>query len=438
MDAQSTDPLNKADTRLQIGNVPLLYIDRSQVGVNLTASSTAAYETSSARTALDGDGGRELYVRVSVTTADTNKAILVHASTSSLASHTYLIKIDGSKNVVFSQNDVALCTVAPGLVATSSLSLHWSTRPNPDTTGAGDALLSEFIIYNHTTSAYIGEIVQVAHGVATTNSGWALCVGGYWNGSLVAASGQVSACRIGRAWHTSTEFGEDWIAARSAHGSTLPRLLEPIPLTVDSGVGDESEWTGQANVGYLAAHANAARGRMLSNLVNEVYTDARTLTSTASPTQWLAGPPGGTSVYRLDVTRLRWLPHPGVSHAWVRVHVQSWVTSGSAVPIGVRCYAFNRPHLGVGPLLEGYPTPALDFDFVESTLTANHTSTGVGVWLDLGLVRLPEFIGQAPSWNRTLTLGLAHAFDPAATSTNDANARLRIKAWTVRPVIGAG
>lgn len=436
MDAQSTDPLNKNDTVLQIGNVPLLYVDRSQYADNLTASATAAYETASSLRALTGSGGRELYVRVSVAVADANKVFLAHADTAAIASHTYLIKVDGAGAIVFSQNNVALYTIAHGLGATSSLSCHWSTRANPDTTGAGDALISEFAVYNHTAAAYIGEFKQVSHAVATTNAGWALTVGGYWTGVLTLASGQVSACRIGKAWHTSIEFAEDWIAARSAHGSVLTRVLEPLPLTFASGIGDETEWAGQANVGFIAAHSNAARGRMLSPLVNEVYSDARTLTSTASPTQWLAGSPGGGRIYQLDVTRLRWLPHPGVSHAWVRVHVQSWVVASTAVPIGVRAYALNRPHLGVGPMLDGFPTPALDFDFVESTLTADHGAAGVGVWLDLGLLRLPKFVGGAPNWNGTLTLCLAHAFDPSETSGNDANARLKIKAWTVRPVIG--
>ena len=67
----------------------------------------------------------------------------------------------------------------------------------------------------------------------------------------------------------------------------------------------------------------------------------------------LIAPPGGSVKYRLDATRIRWVPHPGVSRAWVRVHVQSWATAGVAVPIGVRCYAMNRPHIGAGLVIVG-------------------------------------------------------------------------------------
>jgi hypothetical protein len=397
----------------------------------------APYEDPSARGAITGATGRELYVRVTVEPSDTDGILLAHADPSNLADSTYVILLNSSGDIEFRSNGVLLTTFALVIAVDSQISVHWSTRANPDTTGAGDALISEMIAYNHTAGAYIN-MVQVTHAVPTTDAGWALTVCGYWNGvATTLFQTPVIRCRIGKAWHTSTEFAEDWVSARPAHGSTLLELREPVPLTFASGIGDESEWVGQANVGYIAAHANAARGRMLTNLVNEVYSDARTLSTTPSPTQWLAGPPGGTSAYKLDATKLRWLPHPNVSHAFVRVHVQSWVTAGAAVPIGVRCYAFNRPHLGVGPTIEGFPTPALDFDFVESTLTADHGSGGVGVWLDLGLVRLPKFVGDAPSWRDTTWLCLAHAFDPAAASGNDANARLKIKAWHVRPVIGA-
>lgn len=436
MDTQGTTPEAKADTVLLLQGGSLT-TDQSQYGDGLTADTTAAYETSSSLRGITGDAGRNLWVRVSIAVADVNKFILIHGSTSSSTSNTYVIYLDGTGTITFAQGSTTLLQVTHGLAVTSSIGLMWSTRANPDTTGAGDAQISEFGVYNFTASAWIGERQQVTHATATTNAAWALTVGGWYSGgSVTGKSGQVSQCRIGKAFYPTAEQAEDWVAARPAFSSVYPSLLEPMPITVASGLANESEWAGQANVGYAAAAANANRARCVSDLVNEVYHDARTLTNTPIPTQWLIAPPGGSTKYRLDVTRLRWLPHPGPTRAWVRVHVQSWVTASTAVPIGIRVYAFNRPHVGAGVQIEGYPAPALDFDYVQSTLTADHGSGGVGVWLDLGLLRLPVFTGGAPSWSGTLTLGIAHAFDPGNTSANDANARLKIKAWTVRPVVG--
>jgi hypothetical protein len=436
MDPQGTRPLAKADTVLLLDSSAAdAWVDLSQYDTDLTEDD-APYEDPSVRGAITGATGRELYVRATVEPTDVNGMLLIHADPANSANNTYAILLNGSGDLEFRQGGTLLTTMAVVIAVDSEISVHWSTRANPDTTGASDALISEMIAYNHQAGAYI-DIVQVTHAVPTTNVAWALTVCGYWNGvATTLFQTPVIKARIGKAWHNSTEFAEDWVAARSAHGSTLPDVLEPLPITTDSGVADESEWTGQANVGYCAASADGNRGRMVTNLVNEVYYEQNTLDTTPTPTQWFIAPPGGSTVYKMDATKLRWLPHPGIRMAWVRVHVQSWVTAGAAVPIGVRCYAMNRPHIGLGPLVEGDPTPALDFDFVQATLTADHTSTGVGVWIELGLLRIPRFEGKSPSWVGTTTLCLAHAFDPGGTSANDANARLKIKAWHVRPVIG--
>ena len=212
-DAQGTEPLAKADTVLYCTSVALA-TDLSQYGDGLTADTTAAYELTSSLRGLDGSTGRNLWARVSVQTTDKNVVILAHASTSTFSSNTYAISIDGSYNIVFQQGSTTLLSVAPALGATSSLGLSWCTRENPDTTGASDALISEFSIYNFTTGAYIGERTQVTHAIPTTNAGWALTVGGWYNaGAVVSKSGQVASCRIGKAFYPSAEVAEDWIAA---------------------------------------------------------------------------------------------------------------------------------------------------------------------------------------------------------------------------------
>ena len=135
----------------------------------------------------------------------------------------------------------------------------------------------------------------------------------------------------------------------------------------------------------------------------------------------------------LPLPFLRWIAvPPGATHAFVRVHLRSWVTSGSAVPLGIRCYALNRPpdttQIGAAP------APPLEYDYRGAVRTVDHGSTGTGEWIDLGLVRLPRFTGPAKGWTETTHLCLAYAWDPAAASVNDVNARAQIFAWHVRPV----
>lgn len=446
MDARGSQTNAKSDTR-GLWLAADLNTDLGQYGLDLTTSPvgstfslTGGFRNADTRAQLTGEGGRELYVRVDLrANVDTDQVLLALGAWDDPGTATYGIAVSsgGAIECVIDGATSKAHTLAVLTTTLQEVSICWSTRPNPDTTGASNALISELCIYGHTDAAF-EEVDQWTHAIGTIyDPSVTLSIGGYGNAfGWVADSRQIRAARIGRAWHTNVEFAEDWIAARTPHGSTLTQLREPPPFDLAATLGDESAWAGQANVGHIAARADAGRLRMLTNLVNEVYSDARTLTTTPSPTQWLMTPPGGSSVYRLDATKLRRVVVPrGIDFAWVRVHVQSWVSIGDVVPVGLRCYAMNRPHIGIGVKLEGDPVPPLAFDFVESVLSVDHTFSGVGEWVNLGLVRLPRFNGTTPSWLDTCTLCLGHAFDPASTSTNDANAGLRIKAWHVRPAL---
>jgi hypothetical protein len=433
MDAQNSDPLCKEDTIVRVAT-PSLTVDNSQFATNLTASALAVYETSSARAAITGATGRELYLRVSVQTTDKNTVMLIHANTANIANHTYLIKLDAFADMVFSQNDIVLYTLTPALAGTSSLSIHWSTRPNPDTTGAGDAVISEFLVYNHTTSAYIGEVVQVAHAISTTSASWALGIGGYWNGALLAASGQVSKCRIGTAWHPANEMAEEWISMRAAPTADANALEYLLPLTVASGIGDDGEWAGQANFAWIAEDNARKRRALWSPLVNTVWSDAEAFAKTPDdPVPWVRLAPG-SALYEMRIDWLRWLAVPaGCTHARVWVQVVSYVTSSTAVPIKLRLYAMNRTE-ELDP--NKYPgAPKFAYAYCESALhTVNDTVSGVGQWLSLGRVQLPTYTEATTGFAGTVHLCLAYAFDPASTSGNDANARIKIRAAHCVPV----
>ncbi len=432
MDAQGSQTNAKEDTVFLALDGDLV-TDLSQYETDLTVATGGGFELESARAALTGSTGREVYVRCTLSAAEASVVLAAHSTTVEFA-YTWLIRTNASGNLECVQGNtfVGLTVVWQGpVVPAADLSIGWSTRPNPDTTGSSDALISEIIVYDHDAGAYLA-IDQVVHAAPTTASGLVLSVGGvHSSGSLTSRpTNAPTAFRLSRSFHTNVEFAEDWIAARPAHATSLVTPREPIGASL-AAIGNVAQWAGQPNVGFIGAHANALRGRMLSPLVNEVYSQARTLISTPTPTQWLTFAPG-SATYRADVTTLRWLPVPGVEWAYVRVHVTSWVTSGDPVPIGVRAYSMNRPHRGIGPTIQGQPTPALSFTFAGATLTEDHT--GAGEWLELGLLKLSPMAEPIPGWSGATWLCLAHAFD--AESNNDANARLRINAWQVRPILG--
>lgn len=445
MDAQGSQTNAKPDT-VGLWLADDLVTDLGQYADDLTVSPVGswggfygAFRDADTTRQLTGEGGREVFVQVDLSaTKDKDQVLIALGAWDDPGTATFAIALNSTAQIECIV-DGATSTVHTFSVLTSAVqvvSICWSTRANPDTTGASDALISELSIYGHTDAAF-EEVPQWTHAIGTIyDPGVSLSIGGYGNAfGWILDSRQVHAARVGAAWHTNVEFAEDWIAPRTAHGSALPPVLEPLVLGETSQIGRESELIGAANIGAVAASANANRLRMLTNLINEVYSDARTLSSTPSPTQRLVTAPG-SAAYKIDASTLRWIPHPGLGLAWVRVHVMSWVTAGAAVPIGVRCYAFNRPPLGVGPMLEGFPTPALELDYVGAVITVDHGSTGIGEWLDLGVLRVPRFTGAAPTWSGTTILALAHAFDPASASANDANARIKIKAWDVRPLAG--
>lgn len=425
MDAQGSQTNAKADT-VFLALSSNLTTDLSQRGTNLTAATGGGYETNSARASLSEHF--EVCIRC-VLTKNENDLIFIAHHDAALTTSTFSLGTNNSGEFQASMNG-AVVWVGPSVPA-GDCSFSWSMRPNPDTTGAR---ISEFIVYDHTAGDYLA-IEQVTHAVPTTAGTYTLSVGGVWDGAslLLKPATAPSKARVSSSHHGNVEFAEDWVAARAGHTHTLDRLIEPIGAGL--AAGGQGAWAGQANVGFCAAHANALRGRMLSPMVNEVYADARTLTTTPDPTQWIIAAPSSAN-YLADCTKLRWLSCDGWRYAQVRAQVQTWVTSGSAVPFGLRCYAMNRPHIGLGVQLGGKPIPPLIVEYGEATLTEDHTSSGEGEWLDLGVIRLPMMTEQIEGWLGTVTLVLAYAFDPASASSNDANARAKIKAWQVLPIVG--
>ena len=404
--------------------------DYSHFAVPLTEDATGGYLDPDPLRSISGETGRELVVRVAYSPPSTNRVILAHADPANAANNTYLIYLNGSSQIVFQQGVTALFTSSVN--AAADLYLAWFTRPNPLTTGASDALMSEFAVYNITTAAWV-EIEQVAHAVPTVNTGWALHAGGFWDGATFGSlSGQIEDLRIGVALdHSTAELAEDFVASRTAPVADDSPISVVLPLAGDAGMADEGEWTGSANIGWIAAHGSSKRRAQWSPLVGEVYLDAEAVSQPPEPTQWFRAAPGtdGTK-HMLRLDSLRWMPVPaGCSHVAVRVHVKS---TGAADPCVVRVYAFNRP-TERPTKIEQPQAPPFDFTFLEADPLAIDHGAGPGEWLtwsgdETGLLRLPLWTPDVPGYRQTVHLCLSvWVADPASD--------LAIRAWHARPTV---
>jgi len=413
--------------------ITTLTTDLSQVGTDLTSSAGGGYELNSTRAQLITE--RTVTVRWTATAAEANKAIFVHGKQDQ-SDMTWAIGTDGTGIIVGHQNGAQVISAAAA-VGAKDYTISWSMRANPLTTGASDAKISELVIYNHTNATI--EIVQATHVAPTSSATWDLSVGGWWDGAnlILAPTNAPTKARVSSAAHPNVEEGEDWVAARTAYAGDSTAIDEPIgPLPISSGLGDQGQFAGRHPWGYAGAHAEAVKRRCWAPLVNEVLSDAQEMTQTPAPAAWAVLGPGSTA-YTMMLQYLRWTPIPlGATYAWVRVHVVSYVTAGAAVPIGVRMYAMNRPpaKVKIGPI----QSPALKYYYKTATLKADHGVGGTGAWLELGWVRLPRFTAAIGGWTDTIHLALAYDVDPASASTNDANERLTIDAWHVRPDYRAG
>ena len=438
-----------------------LWVDQSQFDTDLTEDATC-YESPSSRAALTGATGRELYVRLPVDPSGGESIILIHADPSDVTSHTYQIKYEISGELTFSQNNTQLAAVTLSLAGSTDISIHWSTRPNPLTTGGSNAVVSEIIVYDHDSDAYVTrDFVSVAHAISTTSTSWALGVGGWWDGSVMKfSSPNPSKCRIGRAFHTSVEMAEDWVATRAVAPKVRPQNFPVLgPIDPDAGFGNESEWAGAANAGYAKRIAQTSTSAMrYAPLLNEVYSDPMTyrLIGSVDSPQWMLTTKTSDRVYR-DVTKLRFvqLPRtqilkaatsvepPYVQHVesgqWprlrVRVHVQSWVTSGASVHCLVECTGMSRPPTWEASLEVGDDPPPYAAKTISNFFDVDHGSSGVGEWIDIGtLDPNQDQIGVAhPIWGSCIYLCLGWGIAPLGGELNEANARMKIKAWQVIP-----
>lgn len=375
-----------------------LATDDSGQATNLTAGTNCVYESSSTRADLTDTRTVDFVARFNDT--DTGYMFSYHTSRITLSS-------GGQLDVFINGSNILSHTIANITAATDEdFVISWATMPNPLTTGAGDAYVSDLHIWNDTLGTY--ETARTTHPAQTSpGGGGALFIwGASSTGGANAFAGSMTALRLSSACHSSIETANCYIAATSTptlHG--VDKLEFPVP-TRDSGIGDDGHFVGPV----LAMAAAAQRQndmRLVGPLVNEVCVG-----DWAEDSAWTRA--NGKYVWHGEFLRRRPVPKQ-CNRLIFRAHVQQ--NAASAQDFDIRFISSNRPGI---KSVDGSP-PVSETYFGDVTRNADDgTGTTGGAWVESGPVRIAlDEYGYTYLWI---------ALD--GSSLTD----YRIRAWSVEPI----
>jgi len=316
----------RPDTRLLTASP--ITTDISQWLTDLTATGLGAYEDPSARAALDGTGdGRALEVACEIRTG-TEGWLVRHGG--DVASQPYGMFISNGL-VSFFAAAVIVSLSAPNVGAgLQDYIVAANTEPNPETTGAADALRTELLVYDVAGDALAW--VVAAHAVFVADPAGAFSIGGEWDGATLqkAYPDSIDGVRISARFHTRVEVREHWVAQTPAPTPQGITAVEGPVLPSDATLAKST-----AGPQYQAAAAAMATGRNRHRMVSPAVQCI-----VSAPPTWeddLADVIGEGRVHDLDggyQTPLCWLWRRRIPRhcSWVAVRVQWAVWDTDAQP----------------------------------------------------------------------------------------------------------
>lgn len=391
--------------------------DLSQRFTNLTVGSFSVYENSTTR--FNYGHPRTILWRGTVDNNDTG-VIFQHGTGSNLerlrfsAANTIQVTVNNATALTYTVT--GLGTSAEGMV------IAWVSEANPDTTGASDAVQSWLMVWNTTDGTF--DKTRFTHAAKTLQAG----TFGIFGAADSTGTSRLVATTTGLLYEnramSATEIAADWATTLSAPTTSVESSDQGLPVVATSGIGDEGEMHGPAAQWVCDATRRMYR-RCSSPLYNSPLRIRTTWQSTTLTGPFWRGMPNASS-WRSHLAWFRSYQVPEfASHLWVRAHVRTWTTSGSAVPLGVRIYSLNRrPGAGglVGP---GGVEPLVPY-FAQATVTRDDDAS-VGAWCIESVVPISR-----STTGRTY-VAIAFQIDPASASTNDANERFALNGVHVIP-----
>lgn len=304
----------------------------------------------------------------------------------------------------------------------------WVSVASPDTS-QGD--VASWLLAWDVAAGEAARVGPIYHDAKPDDSGE--CRWGEDEGGGAAYSEPITRVSFHRRAMTLAEIHNDWIAQAAAPTVDGEIRREALPFDVASGIGDRNELQGPPGAWGARAHRQLRRRPVTGRSIVLLGEELSTAHATGNEMTRLAV---GSTTYRWRLGWIWALPvPPTLSHIWVRVHAQSWVTAGAAVPLGIRVYSANKP-----PQLAN-PVQAEPYDqrFAEAVVTRDDGAAGSGEWSFAEAVEIVRgAVGSREGWTYLM---LAYAFDPHGASGNDANARAAFNMLQLAPhyqVPGAG
>lgn len=418
---------SKADTRLLCTQALDLFVDQSQWAGDLDDQTTYLTSTS---TRLAVRSPREISVVASIGTLDTG--VILNWGNVAGTVYIYRITIGVGGAVVFGHDSATLATILPPNISGTARNylIHWST----DYDDFAGTYFSQIAIFDM-TGGTAWKHSRVTHTQPPAPAGeQQFNLLGYGAGVSEFSGGlsDIASVRIGCRFHTTTEAREDWITESSTPDTVGVRPeVELAPLSTvfydadpDTDVGDavlDPETLAGPAEWLAAVNAAAHRKRLYSPMLNvQPRSSAGLLRATFEPVN-----------FHRDQQGLKWTPQ----FAWRRpvprlataarvwVHVQTYLAGGA--PGGSEIEFFLRVWM-----LPSLPTSVADQKpdgwraVPIQTCTTNHTSTGVGEWIDLGELSLTGYFKEPQYFL------LAYGF---GDGTGSSYQRARIKQVVVDP-----
>lgn len=423
---QGRDDSAKQSTRLLARGASAVAcnVDISQEQTNLSTNVSYCFEAATTR--FNYSHPRTMGWRLTASNAHTG-LLFRHGSSPNTESFGFsaanTLRIQVADAVIWTQTLTVLDAGADTVVVT------WRTRANPDAAGAGDAVVSRVDVWNVTNGTHEAFDVP-AHAAKALQAGATAVFGANTHPAGTAFTGTITAWWYEKRYMSAAEIANDWVSARSAPSSSVVDVPQGLPPAADL-IDDRNEYAGPSML-WAGDSTRKNIRRTLSPFVNEMLRVQPTWTGAelVAADPFIRGAPDDNT-WRMHLSWRRVVPVPHTcTHAWVRVHIRTWTTSGAAVPLGVRMYSFSRiPGMPLPAADQGAPDPLTSY-YLQSVVTRDDDASA-GEYTVLGL--LPLARGRTGIMNGRTCFALALKVDPAASSGNDVNARIMVRALHIVP-----
>lgn len=394
-------------------------VDLSQEGINLTDGGGFVHATSDAR--FNRSSPRTIHFEIDLSNL-TDGTLFLQGG---VGSEQVLYVVSGE--IFFAVNGVDIGSLLPALTGTVRVhQLAWVTEPNPDATGASDAELSWLIVWNEFTSV-ASRAGPFAHEAAASADDQVI-FGAFADDGTDTYTETIAIASFHRRAMSLREIYNDHVAAAGDLVTDCTVGRETIPLTLETGIGDEDQCYGPSH--YFAARNHQDLRRRTATARCERFpvlelSDAYV----TSFEEWIFPIPG--TDYVAHLAHVMAMPvQPTCNRLWIRAHVKLWVTPGSTpVPTGLRVYSCNRPPV----LFDDEGAEPLEMSYIGDVVTRHDGVSGSGSWTLDGFLTIKRS-GPADTMRQGWTyLVLAWSVDPANASALDTRARVQFNAIEFAP-----